>query len=439
MRKSGRLFYIVSLAALLSSIAPASALVERVTPKDVLQNWYALSLELVRHTPTYTPPVASRALAYLGITAYEVTASGRSDMASLAGQLNQLKSLPVRAAGMAYDEAVVLEAALSVTTQSMFANTGPTGQRALSKLAQKLNASAAQTLAPDVVARSEVYGRSVAEHILIWAQSDGGAVVENLGFAASGVKPATPGDWIPTNVVALQQAPLLPNWGKNRPFAMPSGATCPLPGPPAYSEDKTSVFYQQALEVVEVKKSLTPEQKAIARFWSDDAMLTPTPPGHWTAIALQIIARDDLDINKSADVLARLGVAMADAFIGCWDAKFDFNLLRPLTYVRRVIDPKWDSLLNTPPFPEYPSGHSTQSGAAALVLTKIFGENFAFEDATHAKDGIKPRSYPSFEAAAQEAGISRLYGGIHYRAAIDDGLNQGRCIGAFANALKTRT
>ena len=103
----------------------------------------------------------------------------------------------------------------------------------------------------------------------------------------------------------------------------------------------------------------------------------------------------------------------------------------------RVIDPKWDSLLNTPPFPEYPSGHSTQSGAAALVLTQIFGDNFAFEDATHVKDGIKPRSYLNFDAAAQEAGISRLYGGIHYRAAIDNGLAQGRCIGAYANALKT--
>jgi membrane-associated phospholipid phosphatase len=198
------------------------------------------------------------------------------------------------------------------------------------------------------------------------------------------------------------------------------------------------VFYKEALEVYDVKQNLTPEQRAIARFWSDDPMLSPTPPGHWIAIALQIFARDKVALDKSVDVLARLGIAEADSFIGCWDSKFQYDLLRPVTYIRRVIDSKWESLINTPPFPEYPSGHSTQSAAAAVVLTKIFGENFAFQDATHERDGIKPRAFPSFWAAAEEAGISRLYGGIHFRAAIDRGLDQGRCIGAFVNALRTR-
>jgi membrane-associated phospholipid phosphatase len=167
-------------------------------------------------------------------------------------------------------------------------------------------------------------------------------------------------------------------------------------------------------------------------------MLSPTPPGHWESITLQIFERDNVALDKSVDVLARLGVALADAFIGCWDDKFKYDLLRPVTYIRRVIDSKWESLINTPPFPEYPSGHSTQSGAAAAVLTGQFGENFAFEDATHKKDGVKPRAFPSFWAAADEAGISRLYGGIHFRAAIERGLDQGRCVGAFANALRTR-
>ena len=103
------------------------------------------------------------------------------------------------------------------------------------------------------------------------------------------------------------------------------------------------------------------------------------------------------------------------------------------------MDPKWEPLLNTPPFPEYPSGHSTQSGAAAEVLTDFFGEDFAFEDATHLDDGLEPRRFPSFWAAAQEAGMSRLYGGIHFRSAIDRGLEQGRCIGRHVTALQTRT
>jgi membrane-associated phospholipid phosphatase len=117
--------------------------------------------------------------------------------------------------------------------------------------------------------------------------------------------------------------------------------------------------------------------------------------------------------------------------------KFQYDLLRPITYIRKLMDPKWDALLITPPFPEYPSGHSVQSGAAAVVLTQAFGEKFAFEDSSHEKDGLGTRSYPDFWAAAQEAAMSRLYGGIHFRAAVERGLDQGRCIGAFAAALKT--
>ncbi len=430
--------YVLLLTFMLLNINVSHAQEARPGAQEVTQRWYALSLELVRHTPTYTPPVASRALAYMGVAAYEATASGSSELVSLAGQLNDLKALPTREANQTYDEAVVMEAAMSTIVQSLFENTGPTGQRVLKKLAEKLDENVRRDLGSDVAERSLEHGRAVADHILAWSKTDGGAVIENLGFPQSYKPSDAAGSWVPTNKVALQQAPLLPNWGKNRPFAMPSGATCELKGPPAYSEDPASEFYKQAMEVVETKKALTPEQKAIARFWSDDAMLSPTPPGHWISIALQIIERDKLDMTKSVDVLARLGVGMADAFIGCWNGKYQYNLLRPLTYIRKVIDLRWDSLINTPPFPEYPSGHSTQSGAAALVLTKIFGENFAFEDATHAKDNIKPRMFASFDAAAQEAGISRLYGGIHYRAAIEDGLDQGRCIGAYANALKTR-
>lgn len=404
----------------------------------VLRTWNQLVLELVRHTPTYSPPVASRSFAYLGVTAFEAVASGSSEMQSLAGQLNGLMPVPQREAGKTYDEAVVLQAAMAFAAQNFFENTGPTGQRALASLEAKLRTEAAAGLPADVAVRSEDYGRAVAKHILAWSQDDGGAVIENMGFPLQYELTKGAANWVPTSLVAQQQKPLLPNWGKNRTFAMPNGATCDLPPPPAYSEDKTSQFYKEALEVFEARKNINPEQRAIARFWSDDPMLSPTPPGHWISIALQIFERDNVAVDKSVDVLARLGIAEADSFIGCWNIKFQYDLLRPVTYIRRIMDPKWESLLNTPPFPEYPSGHSTQSGAAAVVMTQMFGENFAFKDATHERDGIKPRSFPSFWAAAEEAGISRLYGGIHFRAAIERGLEQGRCIGAFTNALRTR-
>jgi hypothetical protein len=407
-------------------------------PREVLERWYGLTLELVRHTPTYSPPVASRSFAYLGVTAFEAVATGSSDMHSLAGQLNGLKPVPQRETGKIYEEALVLHAAMAFAAQNFFENTGPTGQRALASLEAKLRTEASAVLPEDVALRSEDYGRAVAKHILAWSQDDGGAVIENMGFPLRYELTIGASHWVPTSLVAQQQKPLLPNWGKNRTFAMPDGATCDLPPPPAYSEEKSSQFYKEALEVFETRQKLNPEQRAIARFWSDDPMLSPTPPGHWISIALQIFERNNTALDKSVDVLARLGIAEADSFIGCWNTKFQYDLLRPVTYVRRLMDPKWESLLNTPPFPEYPSGHSTQSGAAAVVLTKMFGENFAFSDATHERDGIKPRAFPSFWAAAEEAGISRLYGGIHFRAAIERGLEQGRCIGAFTNALRTR-
>ena len=182
----------------------------------------------------------------------------------------------------------------------------------------------------------------------------------------------------------------------------------------------------------------TRDQTAIARFWSDDAMLSVTPPGHWISIALLVMDTQAADIGRRTEVLAVLGVAVADAFIGCWNQKYRYDVIRPVTYIRKVIDPTWEPLLNTPPFPEYPSGHSTQSAAAAVVLTALFGPAVAFEDNTGAADGLAPRSFPSFWAAAEEAGMSRLYGGIHYPIAIENGLAQGRCIGAYAAALQTR-
>jgi hypothetical protein len=436
IRKTVAMAMVVALAWFSAPVA-ATAQSDTAGSEEVLRTWYQLILELVRHTPTYSPPVASRSLAYVGVTAFEAVATGSDELRSLAGQLNGLRAVPQRAADETYDEAVVVQAAMAFAAQNLFSNTGPTGQRALASLEAKLRAEVSKALPADVAARSEAHGQAVAAHVLAWSQDDGGAVVENMGFPLQYALTPGPDHWVPTSLIAQQQFPLLPDWGKNRTFAMPNGASCPLPAPPEYSEDKSSEFYKEALEVYQAGRSLSPEQVAIARFWSDDPMLSPTPPGHWVSIALQILERDEAGIEKSVDVLARLGVALADAFIGCWDAKLQYDLVRPVTYIRRVIDPKWETLLITPPFPEYPSGHSTQSAAAAEVLTNLFGENFAFEDVTRHGDGLKPRAFPSFRAAADEAGISRLYGGIHFRAAIERGLEQGRCIGAYVNALRT--
>lgn len=428
-----------TLAALCGLPAlPAMLRAEGAAPTPVLRDWYRLVLELVRHTATYSPPVASRAFAYVGVTAFEAAAGGDAGLVSLAGQLNGLTPVPARDPAVAYDEALVLNAAMERAVTAFFGNTGPSGQQAMARMAERKRARLSEGLDPAVVERSIAHGLAVAEHILAWSAEDGGAVIVNMGFPYDYTPNPGPQAWVPTSTIRQQQAPLLPDWGNNRPFAMPTGASCGLPPPPAYSEEPGSAFYTEAFEVYETVRNLTEEQKVVARFWSDDPMLSPTPPGHWVSITCEILEAQGQPESRCAEVLALLGIAVADAFIGCWQSKFQYDLVRPVTYIKRVIDPSWEPLLITPPFPEYPSGHSTQSGAAAEILTAIFGPGFAFSDSTHEDDGLATRQYSDFWAAADEAAMSRLYGGIHFRAAIERGLEQGRCIGAHAAALTTR-
>lgn len=422
---------------LLALARPALAADRADVSREVILTWHKLILELVRHTATYVPPVAARAFAYIGITAHEALASGNSALRSLAGQLTDLPPPPVRPAGE-YDEPCVIHAALQAAVAELFLNTGPTGQRAMEAMGRKMGETASAGIDGGIVERSVAHGKAIAEHILAWSRVDGGGVIENMGFPMEYTPGTRPQDWVPTNLIRLQQAPLLPGWAKCRPFAIPS-ADADDPGPhPDYDEAPGSAFHNAALEVLETSRSLTDEHKLIARFWSDDPMLTFTPAGHWISIVLQIAERDALPVEVISSTLAKLGVAQADAFISCWATKFRYNLLRPVTFIRRHIDPAWEPLLITPPFPEYTSGHSTQSGAASTVLTAVFGENFAFDDETHVDEGLPVRSFSSFGAAAEEAAISRLYGGIHFRFGNEKGLEQGRAVGAHAAALRTK-
>jgi hypothetical protein len=203
-----------------------------------------------------------------------------------------------------------------------------------------------------------------------------------------------------------------------------------------YSEDSQSEFYQEAWEVYSVVNHLNPEQLAIVQFWADNLGQTGTPPGHSISILSQILIQEGSSLETGAEAYARLGIALADSFIACWQTKYQYNLLRPITYIHNVLgDTNWNTPVVTPPFPEYPSGHSVQSAAAAQVLTDMFGE-VAFTDHTHASLGYTPRTFTSFFAFAEEAALSRLYGGIHYRAAIERGLEQGHCIGQRVKALQ---
>lgn len=282
------------------------------------------------------------------------------------------------------------------------------------------------TVKASIHAASVAHGERTAAAILSWSASDGYATVVDCRYAA----PVGTGLWRPTPP-AFDRDPLEPCWGELRPFVLRSGAECAPPPPPGFSTEP-SRLYALAAEVHAVSLSLTPEQRTIARYWADGAGVSGTPPGHWMAIVGQIARADGLSLMRAAEAYARTGIAVTDAFIACWHAKYVHNLLRPVSYIQDVIDPGFRPLLATPPFPEHTSGHATQSGAAATVLADLFGER-AFTDTTHSDHALDPaqapRSFPSFAAAAEEAARSRLYGGIHYRSGNQAGLEQGACVG----------
>jgi hypothetical protein len=250
--------------------------------------------------------------------------------------------------------------------------------------------------------------------------------------------PAGDSYWIAT---AENMRPLEPFWNQIRPFGLDYAGQCNIEIQMEFSTDPDSTFYAQAAEVMNTGDRLTEEQQEIARFWLDTPGVTGAPSGHWIMIATQVIQENEFTLDRAAEVYILLGTALADAFISAWDKKYIDLLMRPVTYINANIRRGWQPYIQSPPFPEYPSGHSVASAAAAEVLTTMLGQT-AFVDRTPIINGHEniERTFMSFEAAASEAAISRVYGGIHFRAAIERGMAQGRCVGqAILNNVRLRS
>jgi len=278
------------------------------------------------------------------------------------------------------------------------------------------------------------FGHSMGAAVFATSRDDGGDEGYLKNFPATYTPPTGPGLWVPLpGQVAMQ-----PYWGTTaQTFALSSAAACNPPGPPAYAETAGSEFYNQALEVHDLVTTAAPDQVAIAKFWADGPG-TISGPGHSLAITNQILIQEQANLAVAAQAYARVGLADADAVTALWRVKYVHNLIRPVTYIRRFIDPTFTTTLPTPPFPEYVSAHSGQSAAAMTSLEYLFGRDVAFVDHSHDVDGMSPRSFDRLYAAAEEAGISRLYAGIHFRAGNLDGQSLGRCVAAKVNALRWR-
>ncbi len=396
---------------------------------DVAAVWFDLLYDNIQ-AASFSPPVASRTIGATAVAAYEAVVPGMPEHRSLGGQLNGLGALPELPAGQ-HHWPTVLNTAVAAVQRDLFASAPQTVLDAIDALEADI-ADDYPNLAVAVADRSVDRGLIIANEILAWSDGDGFDVWNNCTYTA----PVGAGLWAPTPPAFA--APLQPCWGNLRPFALLFGAECSVLPPPPYSTDPASAFYAEALEVYDTVNNLTQDEIDIAQFWADNPGQTGTPPGHWVRIVSQVAAQQSLTLDAAIEAYARVGIGVADAFISCWEMKYIYSYLRPITFIHDpagINDPAWLTApalgggnIATPPFPEYTSGHSTQSGAAAFLLTEQFGD-LAFTDDTHAGLGMPARSFTSFLEAANEAAISRLYGGIHFRAAIERGVEQGLCIG----------
>ncbi len=387
----------------------------------ILVKWMQLLYDRVE-AEKISAPAASRLYAYAGITGYQSILPGMPDGISMSGQVTSLPDMPQVEEGKIYDWVTVANGALSSVISGLFPKTATDTHKAVQNLRDSEAKTRQSTIDPAIVKRSMDYGDTVAKTILEWIATDNFAETRSLKWE---IPAGDPSLWIPT---AKDMKPVEPFWGQIRPFALYSADACAVQPNLTFDTKKDSSFYMQALEVKTVGDNLTNEQKDIARFWVDTPGQTGTPAGHWVLIENQLTEVLDLKLERASMMYALVGISLGDSFISAWSLKYQINLIRPVSYIQKYIDPNWQSFIASPGFPEYPSGHSVVSEAAAEVLTRMFG-TVAFTDRSGQKHNLGVRSFTSFEAAATEAAISRMYGGIHYRAAIENGMKQGRCIG----------
>lgn len=394
----------------------------------------------------FSPVVASRNYAYANIAAYECMAAGDSNYASLSGTIRHLPVMPMPPSAALIDYNL---AALLSFVKVGNAVTFPEG--VLMDYYEHLkNAADSAGMSDDMLESTIAFSDTIVATVLKWSKEDNYAKTRS---AEKYTVKQDDGRWIPTPP-AYNQA-LEPFWCDIRPFLLDSAAQFLPPPPPKFNMiDSTSGYWTEVMEVKKAVENLTPDQKHMADFFDDNPfnlhvtghMMYATkkfsPPGHWMNIVGIAAQKSNADFNKTVAAYTGTSIALYDAFIGCWKSKYVYNSVRPETVINKMIDPAWQPYIQTPPFPAYVSGHSVISAASAEVMTAYFGDNFTYTDSSELEFGIANRTFKSFRHAADEASLSRLYGGIHFRCDLEQGSLFGRKIGGFVvsklNLLNTK-
>lgn len=385
----------------------------------------------------FSPPVASRVYAYTNIAAYEVMAQFDNKYKSLAGQVHGLTPPPKPDSEKINPDVAAIVAFYDLGKSLVFSeDLIKTKRDSLYMKWKKMD--------EETFNISEAYGLKVAQHVKDWMSKDNYA--ETRTMPKFSVHTEDEGRWQPTPPSYMDG--IEPHWMKIRTFVIEAPDQFKPAPPPAFSMEEGSRFHNELMEVYNIREDMEKngdddERVAIAKFWDCNPYVSITrghlmfatkkitPGGHWIGITKIACKTAGADLDKSIYAYTKTAIAIADGFISCWDEKYRSNLVRPETLINKHIDENWTPVLQTPPFPEYTSGHSVVSGAAAISLTDIFGDDFYFDDDTEMPFGLPIRKFNSFNDASAEAAKSRLYGGIHYRAAIEVGLKQGRELGNY--------
>jgi hypothetical protein len=380
------------------------------------------------------PPLAARFFSYACLAGYEVVAQNDSTSFSMYGVLNKYPKIekPQNISGYSYQLSALL--AMLETAKKM----QPSGPLLDKYEQQFLDSCRREGISEEVIAPSLAYAQAVSKNILAYAKADKYNRISNYPRYTPTNKE---GDWYPTPPGYF--APVEPYFNTVRSFTLD---TCiqfkPVP-PVAFSKDKQSEFFRLMQEAYQEGVDLPKEHQAIAAFWDCNpfalqdnghmlvGMKKISPGAHWLGITGIACQQAKVPFAQAMQINTLVSVSLMDGFISCWDEKFRSNRIRPETAIRKYIDPNWKPLLQTPPFPEYLSGHSTISAASAVILTQYFGDNFKYKDTVEVRFGLPVREFKSFHQAAEEAGISRFYGGIHFRDAIDNGRQQGLQVGEW--------
>lgn len=381
----------------------------------------------------FSPPVASRIYGYTNLASYEAMRYADPRYNSLIAQMKGFANPPKPEKGKSYDYTLAATKAFFTVARKITFSVD-----SFKRYEDKIYGMYKDALDDSTYSRSVAFGNKIGNLILKRAAVD--------NYPQTRGKPKYLGSnghakWRPTPPDYFDGMEYC--WGTMEPLAITSSRQFPIPPPAPYSEDKNSQYVKQAEQVYQLNKNLTDEQKFIATFWDDNPFVVVhnghmmfadkkiTPGGHWIGITSIACKQSHADAVKTAQAYAMTSIALFDAFICSWEAKYDYSYIRPITVINDVIDHDWLPLLQTPPFPECPAGHADISAASAVMLTNLFGDNFKFQDTTEVRYIGLQRHFDSFLKAAYETSLSRNYGGIHFLYGVQTGNRQGLEIGKF--------